>query len=516
MTRQEKRYFKLYAARHVVSGSTSTTDLFDAIGAMSAYDEAEVHRRFAGAAFLNRFTVTKHRLYDTILASLEAYHANSSVDARIRRSLHQVEILFQRGLYADAERMLRSVKQMGEQHGRGPVLLEALDWERRLLERTNYQGTQEAQLQQLSERSSALIRSVVEQEELWQLKSRSFMLIYRTGRAQDAERTLELQQLLDHPLLAQEAMQTSPKATFLHHHIRSAIAFASNEPSSCEQHLVANLGILRAHPGHFEDEPNMQLSVLSNLAFIRCHQGRLEEALADLKAFKQFPATLPTAPSADLELKMFAMGASLELTVLCRMGRFAQAMEKLATIEQQLLRFEDDLSRIRKAGIRFQAAWACFGAGRLDAAARWCQSVLNEKGIEQHEEVHSQARLLDLLILVETGKKDLLKYAARNVERFLRGHGRHHRAEEALVRYAKAMLNATNQADARAAAALLCQEVQALQQGSTERAVLDHFDPLCYALAKASGKPMAEIAAGFLQPMGKTSGAPGATDRRAA
>ena len=494
MTRQEKRYFKLYASRHVVGGKSTGLVLFDAIAAMDPYDEQALRKRFEGEAFLTRFTVTKHRLYDTILASLEAFHADSSVDSRLNRQLHRVEILYQRGLYADAEKLLRNARSLGEQHGKTHVLVHVTEWERRLMERTSYEGVNETGLRALADRSTGLLRDLERMEELWQLKSRSFMLLYREGKARSERGEGPLRELLNHPVLKDQGKGASPKARFLRHHILSAVAFSLNDMPLCEKHLDQNERLLQQEEAHFQDEPNLVLAVLSNLAYVRLRLGRYAEALDGLKRFKRIPAMLPEVPSPDLEVKVFAMGASLELATLCRLGDFEKAEEKLPGIEAGLKRHDPHLSVIRKAGIRFQAAWACFGAGHYDAAAHWCRDLLNERGIEPHEEMHAMGRLMELLILLESGKTDLLTYAVRNVERFLRSHSRQFRFERALLAYVKARLRSKETGRIQAAHATLVNSLSALEADPREQAVFDHLDPLCYALAKQSGRSMGAIA----------------------
>lgn len=494
MNRPEKRYFKLFAGRHVVGGRNTSILLFDAIAAMEVYDERALHARFAGEAFLKRFTVTKHRLYDTILASLEAFHADSSVDARLSRQLHRVEILYQRGLYTDAEKALRGVRALGEQHGKGQLLLQVSEWERRLMERMNYEGVRDADLDALAERGGTVLRDIERLEQLWRLKSRSFMLLYRQGKARSEGSEAALRDLLRDPALRDDRGAVSPKARFLRHHILSAVAFSLNDTVGCEKHLIVNDGLLKEHQAHFQDEPNLALSVLSNLAYIRMRSGRYQEALDGLKRFKRIPAMLPEAPSADLEMKVFAMGASLEMAVLCRLGEFDRAVEKLPVLESGLVRFDARLSVLRKAGIRFQAAWACFGAGRYDQAGYWCQALLNERGLESHEESHAMARLLDLLILLESGKVDLLNYAVRNVERFLRGHKRQFRFERALLAYVKARTRIKDAVRLQAAHISLVAELSAMEKDPREQAVFDHLDPVCYALARQTGRTMSAIA----------------------
>lgn len=494
MTRPEKRYFKLFAGRHMVGGRNTSLVLFDVIAGMETYDEQALHERFAGEAFLKRFTVTKHRLYDTILASLEAFHSDSSVDVRANRQLHRVEILYQRGLYADAEKVLRGVRALGEQHGKAHVLVHVSEWERRLMERMNYEGVRESDLRALADRGRTLLEDLRQLEELWQLKSRSFMLLYRQGKARSEHGEAALRDLLKDPILREGGEDASPKARFLRDHILSAVAFSMNDMELCEKHLEKNERLLHEHEAHFMDEPNLVLSVLSNLAYVRQRTGRYAEALEGLKQFKRIPAMLPDVPSPDLEMKVFAMGASLEMALLCRMGEFERAWEKLPALGSGLRRFGDHMSVIRKSGLRFQAAWACFGTGRYDEASRWCQSILNERGLESHEEMHAMVRLLDLMILLEAGRSDLLNYAVRNVERFLRSHSRQFRFERCMLAYVKARLRTKDPQRMQAAHNALVAALTALAGDPREQAVLDHLDPLCYAVARQTGRPMSEVA----------------------
>lgn len=494
MTRPEKRYFKVYTSRHLLGGKSNHQQLFDAIAGMEAYDEAALHRKFAGEAFMHRFSITKRRLYEAILQSLDAFHAESSVDARLRRGLHQVELLYERALYADAEKMLRSVRSLAKQHGRQGVLLEILEWQRRAMERTNYTDVGEKELEALSADAAAVQAEWSEIDTLWQLKSRCFLLLYRNGQARDAAEKDGMRTLLEHPLLADGAALRTPKARFLHHHVRAAVAYTGNELAECEHHLAASAGLLQQEPHHFQDEPNLLPGVLSNLVTVRMRCGRYAEALDGLREFKRLPLLMAEAPSPDLERKLFAMGSSLELMVLCRMGDFEKAMEKLPALEEGLERYGGHLSVIRRAGLWFQAAYACFGAGRPEKALRWCHRLLNESGIDAHTEVHALGRMLNLMVLLELDKRDLLPYALRNTERFLRAHDRTFRFEEALLAYVHEHLRAVRAADLLKARTRLRDGLSAIAKDPFEASVFDHFDPLAWAESKISGTSFSEAA----------------------
>lgn len=492
MSRAEKRYFKLYTSRHVVSGHSNHQTLFDAIALMEKYDEPALLKRFTGEAFIHRFPITKRRLYEALLASLDAFHAESSVDARLRRMLNQVELLHQRTLYADAARMLRSVRQLARQNDRQTILLDVLGMERRLAECSNYGGVSQVDVDALTAEASAIHAELRQVEELWALKSRSFLLLYRTGHVRDAEQATELAPLNEHPLLQDGASLLTARGRFLHHHVRSAIAFAQGDLSACSEQLAFNHTLLLAEQERFRDEPNLLFSVLSNRIYVLARLGRFAEAEGLLKEFRMLPATLPEAPSPDLEMKVFATATSLELAMLGRSGDFGKAVSKAAAIEQRLDEYEGRLGALRRSGLLFQLAYVHFGAGELDKALRYSHRQLNEGSVDEATEVHSFGRVLNLLIQVDMNKKDLLPYALRNIERYLTGAKRDFPLEKAVVELVRQQLKARNANTERAAYEQLRNVLVALEQDTRERAVYDHFDPLAWVESKLNGRPFAE------------------------
>lgn len=107
LTPHEKRYFKIYATRHVIEKNNVHIQVFDAVDEQKTYDEQTILDRFKGEKFVKRFAVTKSRLYELILKSLHAYHASSSVDAELKKMLHMAEILYKKTLYRQCDKLLK-------------------------------------------------------------------------------------------------------------------------------------------------------------------------------------------------------------------------------------------------------------------------------------------------------------------------------------------------------------------------------------------------------------------------
>lgn len=141
LTRAEKRYFKVYSGRYLGEGKGVQLQLFDAIDAQEEYDETALVKKFRNSAFGKTPAIVKNRLYETILRSLHSFHSDSSLDVELQRLVHSAEILFKKSLYQDAERMLSRARKLALKHEKFYVLLEINKWDKRLLEKNSYAGS---------------------------------------------------------------------------------------------------------------------------------------------------------------------------------------------------------------------------------------------------------------------------------------------------------------------------------------------------------------------------------------
>lgn len=493
MTRAEKRYYKVHAGGSSGQGSNVQQLLFDAVAAMDTYDEAALLKRFEGQSFTHRFAVTKRRLYEAVLRSLDAFHSGSSLDARLARSLHHVSILYDKALYEDAMKMTLGVSRLARQYDRQPALLAALQWERRLMERDNYAHTDKASVDRIGRNAAELRSALSDADRLWDLKSHLFMEIYRQGQVRSMDRKEQIEHLLRDPLLEAAPESLPVRARFLHHHVHSAAAFALGDVERCQQHLECNHSLLQAERERFSEEPNLILSVLGNLAYVHAAQGRTREALACLKEFRQVPATWTMPENEDLELKLFTMSMSLELSLYLRMGAIDRAAELLPAVERGLEQYGQRVGPLRRAGLLYLVAYIHFLLGRPAQALRWSNSVLDELRGQVEHDVSLAARSLYLLLLYELGKHDLLPYALRNTERFLLVHARSLRSGRLVTSLIKALARCANMEEQRELMIQAQARSDALKSDPYERGLLERLDLSAWLDAKLSGRTPAEV-----------------------
>lgn len=492
MSSQEKRYFKLFIARTANQGHNNHQVLFDAISEQEEYDESVLLSRFKEEAFTHRFAITKRRLYEAILRSLDAFHAEHSVDARLGRILHQVRILYDKALYDDAAKMLHSAIRVARQHDRHHALLAALEWERRLAEQDNYGQVGLAEVERLGSIATALREDLAELDGLWDIKSRLFLSLYRTGQVRSQRMRQAVDDVLADPLLQEAGSSRTARARYLRHHIRGAAAFAMGDLEGCRTHLAHNHVLLDQERERFLNEPNLVLSVLGNLAYVCAALGRFSEAFERLKDFRQAPAVWEMAENEDLDLKLFATSMSLELGIHLRMGRPDLALSLVPSIDRGLSRYGARLGALRRASFQYQLAYTHFLMGKHDQALRWNNALLDGIVSDDGSDLAVAGRCLYLVLLFETGKRDLIPYALRNMERYLQSRDRVHRFEPMLMNLVRNLCKSTPEMGRRPEERFRDALIPLLED-PFERAALEQFDAMSWVQARMEGRPLQAV-----------------------
>lgn len=485
LSRAEKRYFKLYTSRHLVGNHSNHQVLFDAVAKMKEYDEAALLKKFEGEAFTRRFPIAKRRLYDMILKSLDAFHAESSLETRMRRSMHQVEILFKKGLYKDAGKILRSIRRTAIEKQLDTLLIDVKIWERKLMERSNYAELKEGELEAAGMEMNEILQRLKHNGRLWELKSTLFNLLYKKGQARSEERIQELDEFIQDVALTSEP--DDPKGKYLFHHIHGVHNFAVGDLGSCRDHLRSELDVLTSESEYFAEEPNMVVAAMSNLIHVSLQLGDEDEAIALLQRFRGLPDELKMDMTEDLRLRMFATTTSLEFSVGMQRGEFSKLVDKMDEISDGLDTYGERLGTVRKAGLYYSIAFTHFATGDMSAALKWCNRLLNDIHIDKSEDIICFGHLLNLLIHLEAGHSGLLPYALRSAERFLKTRERVFQFETLFLDMVRSLAKAKGKEREEDALQRFIDSAISLRQDPLEKPVFEHLHPISWAISKLQG-----------------------------
>ena len=493
LTKSEKRYFKLMSSRHTIGDENNYILLFDFIEKQTEYDEEVLFKAFKGQAFLNKFSITKKRLYDHILNSLDLFHSSSSIDAQIFKQLHSADILYNKSLYDQCRTILRSAEKLAEKHNRFNLLLEISKKQKRLHENKGYAEISAMEIVSILERDNYLQDQSFTYNKLWNIKSQLFHLLSHKGVSRSQEDILNFKSIID------DLTQSVNKEIFyfdthyLFHHIYSAYYFAINDFQNCLDHLKINIEYFENDLQYIENHPNSYFSILTNAIFVSEKQEKYKEANELLEKLKQLPAKIVMDNNEDLQIKLFSSINSIELSMLTRRGDFEKAVKLVPLIERGLMTYGTNLSAPRIAFLEFKMAVIFLSLGECSSALKWINNILNNNRLDQKEDLFSFAQLLDLLIHLEMKNTQLLPYALKNTQRYLKSHNRVFSFEKMFLQLISKIIKSDDVFDKEAVWEELHSSLKTIERDAMDSVALEYFDFQSWAESKFKRIPFTKI-----------------------
>ena len=493
LNKTEKRYFKLYSSRHTIGEQNNYNSLFDFIIKMETYDEDIIINHFKGEAFLNKFSITKGRLYTHILNALDLYYSANSIDAQLYKTIHSAEILFNKGLYNQSEKILKSAEKLAKKHGKKMLLLEIKSKQKKRIEKESYSELKKDQLTTLFKEEKQLLNEIEKYQLLWHTKSLLFNELNLRGIIRSEDEINSLKALLK-PISTIEIKGSSTKVNYQYHHIYSAYYFAINNLQNCYFHILKSKALVEDHPHLFEDTPNTYFSLITNIIYISTKLKKYKESSEFLKILKSIPESKKYVSTTDLDIKYFSSIFSLELFLKIEQSDFNGATLLIPEIIKGYSEFGPQINSIRKAYIDFKIAIVYLSTGKFEDALHWITQILNAEGLDKKQDIYCFAQLINLILHFELKHTRFLPYALNSTKRYLKGRKRFFKFEELFLKIiGKISKSDLNKFEIEDILIPIEKELFALKDDHYEQIVFDYFDFATWVKSKIEGKTYLEL-----------------------
>ena len=129
LTKTEKRHFRLFVNRSGNTEEVKFIKLFDAMESMKQYDDLAILKKVPSIKKI-QFSNQKAHLYKQILSSLRHYHIGQNVDIQLRESLDHAKVLYNKGFYKQALKLLDRAKGVAKDTRHFTISLEIMEFEK--------------------------------------------------------------------------------------------------------------------------------------------------------------------------------------------------------------------------------------------------------------------------------------------------------------------------------------------------------------------------------------------------
>jgi hypothetical protein len=489
LTRAEKRYYKIAEEAFNPLENKITVHIFDAINNQDEYNDEALKKKFG-----NTFNTTnKSRVYDSILRSLDAFHANSSIDAQIKHDLHCAEILYKKGLYDQCAKLLMSTKKMAQKYERHSGLFEINLWEKKIIEKDNYSGKTEKDINSFLHDDLLIGEKVKNFNDYWNIKSRLFMILNKRGKVRNQEELANFKSIIDNTLLKTVESALSTETKYLFNHIYSAYYFGVGDYTNCSDFLKRNVDLIETNIPIFEEEPNIYFSVLTNIIYVSSQLKNYDDTFMYLRKLREVPQKFNVDKNEDMELKLFSSANSIEITIYNQLGEFERAIELVPKIELGLLKYADNLNKVRVAYFCSCIAIAYFGVAQYQQALKWNNKILNNKDIDDVEEAHCHAEMFNVIVHIELKNDKIIPYMLASAQRYLKNKKRVYKFENVFLNFVGKMIKEKNKAASKDLYQQFLDDINQLRLDAFESRAFEHFDYVSWAESKLSSFTFRDI-----------------------
>ncbi|MDX1349206.1 MAG: hypothetical protein R3279_03100 [Putridiphycobacter sp.] len=474
LSKSEKRFFTMHASRHIIGEENNALVLFDFISKMSVYDEEKIFKEFKGKAFLNKFSVTKYRLYQQILESLNIYHAKSSVSAELLNSLQSASILFSKSLYSQSNKIIQSVIKKADKYFLSQIKWQALQLQRQQHEKHFYTDLSKNEFATLKNLESEVVNQMAIRTELWHIKASLFKEIHAIGTIRSDEHVKSLHSVIAE-LSELDFNQFETENRYLYHQILAAFYFAVHDLVASYKHLVEIKTLYDNNQALFLKDKGKYLSVLTNLAYISIKTSELE--LSEKYFMELEHLEKDFSKSLDLKVRYFSSYKSLKLFKFIENGYSSYDEQELKSITDGLELYGDIINPVRKAYLYYQLGTFYLANNSLKLALSYLNMVLNDKQNLIKEDIYSFAQILQVIVHFELKNHNVLPYVLTNTKRFLKGKNRLYKFEMIFLKMIGKIRNeAISHLELEDILIEYLPEIEALKQDKFESIAFEYFD----------------------------------------
>lgn len=402
----EVRYFKQFASRTQQQGDKNYIHLFDEIVSLKKNDESSLVQKLQEKGIKTDFLAAdKNYLYHQILRSLQAYHAESSVNSRVANYLIQIDILYHKSLYDTAYKLLLKAKKLAQSYYLVEQLLVLLQWERKISGMT----LEEDEVLTLFKEIDQQIALLHNLNDFNRLYYRIMLLRKKLFNLRNNDELTKLQEIMQHPLLHSIEQAKSIFAKIRYYEIYANYYYLTHETVA---EFNANHSIIQMYnQDHIEEHTTDYVAHYSRylrlLATVK--PENFKESLAHFKGIPKLVRKI--SPRLAAQVAILAAGIAINNAI--KYHHFEEAVCLLEEEQSILEQHSHYISDEQKTIAYYRFTYICLIEGNYSSAIDHANYIINHFNENVSPEIRFYARLIQLIIHYETNNFQILPYIIR-------------------------------------------------------------------------------------------------------
>jgi hypothetical protein len=476
MSKAEKRFFRRFAEMTGGAQSERYLALFAAVEAQQEDDPDELLKKLDDPALRTHLPVYRNRLQALILRSLRTLYAGRSAGSEIRQLLEEIEILYERRLFAACAKRIEKALSVAEAHEQEALLLEIHAWRRKLSGQLPLPQQDQHLAEIRSQETHTLARLA---------KEREFAHLHERQRVRARLRLTERSPGDRPPELPAQLPDDANFLTRTHYYSTAAmLAMSRNQVEEASEINAQLMAHWEQDQMRILDHPDFYLATYNNylgtLLFDDSKHGQFLTAVQRLRKLPEMPR--------HTRVNFEWLGYHQELIFSMNFVGYDATQALIQEIEAWIQRNSAEIHVTRLLAFYFNMMMFYFVYGEYSRANRMLGRILNQPGKAERRDIRNFARIFQVLLQFELQNIDLNEYLVRSAYRYLNRKDELYEFERAIFALVRKCDTLPNEAARQPVYAEFQEALTAMQQRKATS--VGHGELMLWVQAKRQGMPL--------------------------
>ena len=417
LTQSEKRHFRLFTNRQGSTEGLKFLQLFDAFDAQESPDEERV---LAQVPTLKRAQLAnlKANLYRQLLSSLRLYHAGQNLDIQLHEQLDYARVLYNKGFYQQALRMLARVKLAAQAAELPHVALLTLDFEK-LIESQYITRSLQGRAEELAAEATATAAHLSQQHALSNASLRLYGLYLQAGHARNQADHEQITAYFRAQLPATLGRASGFWEKLYFYQAQVWYHTINQDFKACYRYAQKWVDLFDAAPHLKESQTMLYIKGLHNVLAALFNMLYYSKFAKVLQVLEDFAANQTRRATPNTEILLFQYIWTNRINACFLEARFTEGVEIIPELLEQLGQYRAQLDLHRTLVFYYKIACLYFGSGQYKQAIKYLTRIIDHKDLSLREDLQCFARILNLVAHYEAGQDAALEAQIRSVYHFL-------------------------------------------------------------------------------------------------
>lgn len=412
----DKRQFKLFTKRSSGSDDLKIFQLFDALDKMEEYDEAFLLKKHKGIK-KEQLSNMKANLYKQLLASLSQSVDDCNIDMVINEQMGYAKILYNKGHYHQALKILDKVKQTARTYFQSTYQLQVLIFEKKI-EALHITRSIENRADQLAYEVETINKQIILISKLSNLSLRLYSWYIKMGHARDEKDVRAVKMFFEAnlPSVSHDGLQFYEKLYLYQSYCW--YGFILQDLLMYYRYAQKWVDLFDQYPNMKQVETDQYIKALHNLTSAHFDLNNYDKFDEQLRAFENFAEMHQAEMNTNSQIQAFIYLSIARINKHFLEGTFTEGLELVPMINAKLGKYHFQLDRHRILVFYYKIACLYFGSGNNETAIEYLNKIINWK-VDLRTDLQCYARLLHLIAHYELGNISLVEYLIKSVYRFM-------------------------------------------------------------------------------------------------